>query len=295
MKLNITKFNYNNCPVSFNKRDEGVMINATEMAKMFSKKVQDWTRQKSSREYIDAVSSDTGITVSALIQSVKGGNGSQGTWMHEDIALEFARWLNPKFGVWCNNRVKELLHYGITGTPEALEKLANNPDLLIEIAKKLKFERAAKEKALSERDRANKKANEYKEKVDELTMNFKPGLTIIDTIKQFNGVSQVGVLKKLRDLGFLKYTTKWSNISGISTCLCGYEGTGQSAGWFQYNIVEAEEPITTAKGWQFYRNVLEIYVTHKGARHLYYLYKAGKLPMRKNWDGKFYYTHHEKF
>ena len=48
------------------------------------------------------------IHTSALIQTVKGGNGEQGTWMHEDVALEFARWLSPAFAIWCNRRIKEL-------------------------------------------------------------------------------------------------------------------------------------------------------------------------------------------
>lgn len=25
-----------------------------------------------------------------------------GTWMHEDVALEFARWLSLAFAIWCN-------------------------------------------------------------------------------------------------------------------------------------------------------------------------------------------------
>lgn len=29
--------------------------------------------------------------------------------MHEDVALEFARWLSPKFAIWCSDRIKELL------------------------------------------------------------------------------------------------------------------------------------------------------------------------------------------
>lgn len=29
--------------------------------------------------------------------------------MHEDVALEFARWLSPRFAIWCNDRVKELI------------------------------------------------------------------------------------------------------------------------------------------------------------------------------------------
>jgi hypothetical protein len=43
-----------------------------------------------------------------LVKVTKGGN-NPGTWMHEDVALEFARWLSPLFAIWCNDRIKELL------------------------------------------------------------------------------------------------------------------------------------------------------------------------------------------
>lgn len=104
-------FAYNESPVTFRKGDN-VMVNATEMAKPFGKSVADWTRLKSTTEFLEILSSDMQIHISALIQSVKGGNYEQGTWMHEDVALEFARWLSPAFAIWCNKRIKELLTTG---------------------------------------------------------------------------------------------------------------------------------------------------------------------------------------
>ncbi len=44
--------------------------------------------------------------------------------MHEDVALEFARWLSPKFAIWCNDRIKELMTQGTTS-------LQGNDDALI--------------------------------------------------------------------------------------------------------------------------------------------------------------------
>lgn len=41
----------------------------------------------------------------SLLDIQKGGN-APGSWMHEDLALEFARWLNPAFAIWCNYRIK---------------------------------------------------------------------------------------------------------------------------------------------------------------------------------------------
>ena len=42
--------------------------------------------------------------------------------MHEDVALEFARWLSPAFAIWCNDRIKELLLNGQTNLVRKKEK-----------------------------------------------------------------------------------------------------------------------------------------------------------------------------
>ncbi len=100
---------YNGSPVTFKLGDGTTSVNATQMAKPFGKLVGGWLRLESTKEFLNALSADMRIHTSALIQTVKGGNGEQGTWMHEDVALEFARWLSPKFAIWCNRRIKELL------------------------------------------------------------------------------------------------------------------------------------------------------------------------------------------
>lgn len=107
-------FTFNGNNVTFKNQDGSVMVNATEMAKSFNKLPGDWIRQKSTEEFLETLSSDKGIPISALIQVVKGGNdkSSQGTWLHEDAAIEFARWLSPMFAIWCNDRIKEIIQYG---------------------------------------------------------------------------------------------------------------------------------------------------------------------------------------
>lgn len=116
-------FQYNGSPITFSNGDS-VLVNATEMAKPFGKLVGDWTRLKSTTEFLTALSTDMQIPISALIQSVKGGNAEQGTWLHEDVALEFARWLSPAFAIWCNKRIKELLTTGVTTTRDDDEAIA---------------------------------------------------------------------------------------------------------------------------------------------------------------------------
>ena len=86
--------------------------------KSFNKCPNDWLRTQAAHEYIQAVSDETNICVSELVITRKGGGAiqtTQGTWMHKDVAMEFARWLAPVFGLWCNRRIEELL---LTGKAE---------------------------------------------------------------------------------------------------------------------------------------------------------------------------------
>lgn len=50
------------------------------------------------------------LTVDDLIVTRKGGNPhEQGTWLHYKLAVEFSRWLELEFGIWCNEKIEELL------------------------------------------------------------------------------------------------------------------------------------------------------------------------------------------
>lgn len=144
MASDIQIFNYNGNGVTFRKGDS-VMVNATEMAKPFGKLAKDWLSNKSTNEFINTLSAVRGIVLTDLVVVKQGGNGEQGTWMHEDVALEFARWLSPAFAIWCNDRIKELMQVGFTATPATLEAMLANPDLVIGMATQLKQLRAENE------------------------------------------------------------------------------------------------------------------------------------------------------
>ena len=106
-------FQYNGSPITFNLGDS-VMVNATEMAKPFGKFTKDWLTNKQTKEFISSLSAVRTIPLTELVQVVQGGDPTlQGTWMHEDVAMEFARWLSPLFAIWCNDRIKELLTQGV--------------------------------------------------------------------------------------------------------------------------------------------------------------------------------------
>ncbi len=130
-------FSYEGNKVTF-KNEQGIAyVNATQMAKSFGKRPIDWLKYDNSKQYLDELSKVRNITLTDLVIVTKGGVNS-GTWMHEDVALEFSRWLSPAFSIWCNDRIKELLSVGMTATPAAMEDMLSNPDLIIQMATQLK-------------------------------------------------------------------------------------------------------------------------------------------------------------
>ena len=133
-------FNYKDNSVTFQLENGDIMVNATEMAKPFEKNAGHWMRNQSSRDFIDELIALRNCKGSDLVVIENG----VGAWMHEDVAIEFARWLSPAFAIWCNDRIKELLKFGMTATQPTLEQMVNNPDLIITLATQLKSERAEK-------------------------------------------------------------------------------------------------------------------------------------------------------
>lgn len=141
---------YDDTPINFAKGRD-VMVNATDMAKPFGKVPKDWLRTQQSKDFINSLAAVRQMCPTDLLKMKQGGNDrtAQGTWMHEDVALEFARWLSPEFAIWCNDRIKELLTMGMTATPPTLEQMINDPELVIGLATKLKKQREENENLIS--------------------------------------------------------------------------------------------------------------------------------------------------
>ncbi len=127
MNKTITKFDYHGVNISFEFEDGNKMINATEMAKPFGKRVNDFLRLKSSKDYIFLLEARYGDSrngvKSTVLRVVHGGLPEfQGTWMDEKLALKFAAWLAPEFELWVYDRIHELLLNGSTSMPSQFHK-----------------------------------------------------------------------------------------------------------------------------------------------------------------------------
>ena len=135
-------FQYNGSPITF-QIGKATMVNATEMAKPFGKFPWKWLELPSTKEYIRALSENRSLAYNQLVVSVKGGDDTskRGNWFHEDVALEFARWLSPQFAIWCNDRIKELMRYGMTATTQTIDSILADPENAIKLLTALKDER----------------------------------------------------------------------------------------------------------------------------------------------------------
>lgn len=127
--MNNQVYNYNGNNITFQLGNGDVMINATEMAKAFGKTPKDYLRTQSAQELINALSVRLKCLPTDLV-IVKNGGTNYGTWLHEDVALDFAQWLSVDFKLWCNDRIKELLKTGVTTISDEDEAIYNAMNIL---------------------------------------------------------------------------------------------------------------------------------------------------------------------
>ena len=99
--------------VSLLSKEDTMYFNATKMAKQFSRKSSHWLQLEATKDYVKALLKSKGRESrrleSELIQTVSGKYG--GTYLHKDLALEFARWLSADFRVsldgWVMDRLSQ--------------------------------------------------------------------------------------------------------------------------------------------------------------------------------------------
>ena len=125
MMSEIVKHNYNGQLIR--QRADGYVC-LTDMAETSGKKVNDYFRLKSTKEYLDGFSAVTGIPVTALTQGIQGGNEqeSQGTWAHFEVAIDFAKWCSVPFRIWANRTLRSLIEkkevqVEVTADPKPLQ------------------------------------------------------------------------------------------------------------------------------------------------------------------------------
>ena len=224
MNENLIKtFNYEGSPITF-ETGNGVMVNATEMAKNFGKTPKDFLKTQSTKEFIERLSSRKKILLTDLVIVRNGGNGN-GTWMHEDVALVFAQWLSPDFYIWCNDRIKELLTQGVATVSDDDAVIAHAMEVLQNrLAQKQRELDEKKQRVMileGQTEAQQKQIGELAPKAEytDTVLMSTTTYTMTEVAKEF-GYSANTFSKKLRDCGILFYQ------SGRWMLTAKYQGQG---------------------------------------------------------------------
>jgi KilA-N domain len=109
-------------------------VNATQMCKACGKQFNDYSRLETTKAYWNGLSAETGIPVSGLVISIKGGNDKQvqGTWVNPEIAIDLAQWVSVEFRIWANRTLRQVIKEKakpsesqslLTPTPEQISQL----------------------------------------------------------------------------------------------------------------------------------------------------------------------------
>lgn len=199
---NLTVFNYNRNEIAF-KEGDNMMINATQMAKPFNKRPNDYLSLSSTNELINAITRKNGNCDNQVVTTLPGSpeNGG-GTWMNRILALDFAQWLSVDLKLWCTERIDELMRYGMTATQPTIDAMIDNPDLLIKLATQLKEERANAERLRVISELQEKEIKEAAPKVEyfDKAMSSKSSYTTTQMAQEF-GLSAKTLNARLAKMG----------------------------------------------------------------------------------------------
>lgn len=68
----------------------------------------DWLALDSTQEYIETLADFSNCEKSSLLKT-RAGRHNGGTWLHPKLAVPFARWLDVRFAIWCDEQIEGFL------------------------------------------------------------------------------------------------------------------------------------------------------------------------------------------
>lgn len=97
---------FDSTAISFN--DEGWFC-ATQAAAKFGKRMDHYFANDDTAAYIAALTGDESNPreFGDFVKTRRGAGG--GTWIHPDLAVHFARWLDVRFAVWCDRQIRGII------------------------------------------------------------------------------------------------------------------------------------------------------------------------------------------
>lgn len=149
----ILEYEFNNQVVEFDISGSDVLVNATEMGKVFGKEPFDFLKQEGTKRFVEELKAafqanrtdgesernagNAAFQPENVVRSDRGGADGGATWMHRTLALKFAAWLDPKFEVWVFQTIDKLLFEHARRTTDELREKARLTDRRDELIQQL--------------------------------------------------------------------------------------------------------------------------------------------------------------
>lgn len=123
---NLFTYTYDKANIQFEKRNGIIMVNATEMAKAFGKKVNHFVETDGTKKFIETClkSRNHGFLNVEKREDLIISTQKAGTWMHRVLALKFAAWLDTEFELWVFSTIDHLLFGHLKQVEESLKQSA---------------------------------------------------------------------------------------------------------------------------------------------------------------------------
>ncbi len=128
-------FTYNGQEVEFDLTNSALMINATEMAKIFGKRTDVFLKTDHAQAFIKVLKlpPNGGSLWIKSTENIIQERGRNGLWMHRILALKFAAWLDPKFELWVYQTIDEILFGSYRRMEESLRLSAQRKNRIEEL------------------------------------------------------------------------------------------------------------------------------------------------------------------
>jgi len=121
--MEILKFIYAENEIEF-QVGSNIMVNATEMAKIFDKQVNEFMSNLNTKSFIDECLKNGNsrfLNINSY-EDLYTSKQKTGTYMHRILALKFAAWLNPAFELWVYITIDKILNKHVSKMKEIAEE-----------------------------------------------------------------------------------------------------------------------------------------------------------------------------
>ncbi len=113
---NLSIFDFESNNIRFEKRDNCIWVNLTDMAKASGKRIDNWKANSSTIKFLTTL--EHSLESQVILNNIGGTTETTGTWGIEEVAIEFAGWCSIAFKIWMLTQIKTLLREGTVSLPQ---------------------------------------------------------------------------------------------------------------------------------------------------------------------------------